>query len=356
MVQLPCCIAGTGPFQGMATCWRAPGRVGSAGPERRDLNEAACMLVELVETTTRDGVTLHGAYQPAEASREPGTLPLDAVLLLHGVGSNFYGSPLLARLSAAFAQRGVSALRVNTRGHDMISVARTAAGPWRQGAAFEVVGQCVEDIEGWSDFLEQRFAEKHGVERARGCRVGLLGHSLGAVKAIYAAALGPRQTTRAVVGLSPPQLSHAGFMRHARRKLFARTCRRAREMVDAGKPDTLMRVSYPFPLLITAAGYLEKYGPAEKYNLLRFVDRLPCPALVTFGQLEVASGSAAFADLPRELRNLSSVASPLQTVTIAAANHLYDGCGDVLTREIFKWLEKLGGRSAAGSSSGAQPE
>ncbi len=113
---------------------------------------------------------------------------------------------------------------------------------------------------------------------------------------------------------------------------------RAQAHVDQGKPETLMRVKYPFPLLITAAGYLEKYGPAEEYNLLRFANQLPCPALFTFGQEELASGSVAFAGLPEALRDLPSGPSTLETLTVAGANHLYDGCFGPLASEILGWL------------------
>ena len=50
-------------------------------------------------------------------------------------------------------------------------------------------------------------------------------------------------------------------------------------MVKAGQGDELFTSKFPFPLLITAAGYIDKYGPAERYNLLKFAAdlALPCP-------------------------------------------------------------------------------
>ncbi len=63
------------------------------------------MLTELVETTTGDGLTLHGAcYEPPDGTAP--VLPFDAVLLLHGVGSNFYSSTLLTYLARRFCEHG----------------------------------------------------------------------------------------------------------------------------------------------------------------------------------------------------------------------------------------------------------
>lgn len=288
------------------------------------------MLVELVETNTQDGLTLHGAlHRPAGPTGAQSVL--DSILLLHGVGSNFYGSPLLAYLAEYFAEQGLTTVRANTRGHDFVCLARTSAGPQRQGAAYETVGHCHYDIAAWIEFLR-----RHGATR-----VGIVGHSLGAVKAVYAAAYHPHPATVAVVAMSPPRLSYTAFQQGSRQALFSRYLARAQGHMEEGKPETLMRVKYPFPLLITAAGYLEKYGPAERYNLLRFAQRLACPALFAFGQEELESGSAAFADLPAALQSLSSEAGPLQTLTIPGANHLYDGCFASLAGRIQQWLDGL---------------
>ena len=56
------------------------------------------MLVELIRTTTADGVQLHGVCYPPAATSGPHAR-LDAVVCLHGVGGNFYSSPLFDALA-----------------------------------------------------------------------------------------------------------------------------------------------------------------------------------------------------------------------------------------------------------------
>ena len=70
-------------------------------------------------------------------------------------------------------------------------------------------------------------------------------------------------------------------------------------------PAALLDVKLPLPYVITAAGYVEKYGPDERYNLLRFVAGIPCPALVTLGALEVEA-NPAFRGLPEALREIAA--------------------------------------------------
>ena len=85
--------------------------------------------VELVRVVTSDQLSLDGALQWAVGDSS-GLLDLDAMILLHGVGSNFYGSTLMEGMAAALVASGVSALRVNTTP----SVRRAAeTGPRRSG-------------------------------------------------------------------------------------------------------------------------------------------------------------------------------------------------------------------------------
>ena len=133
------------------------------------------MLVDLVQVTTSDALRLHGALElPVEGSRDE-TLPrpaaVDAWLCLHGTGSNFYSASTLGGLAPKLLAGGAAVLRANTRGHDLVCTGPSAQGRSMQGAAFERVDESPLDLAAWLDFLEQRGFT----------RIGLLGHSLGAV-------------------------------------------------------------------------------------------------------------------------------------------------------------------------------
>jgi hypothetical protein len=291
------------------------------------------MLVDLVEVTAPDGVRLHGALEapPAEALREPRTSgPIDVWLCLHGTGSNFYAASTLAGLAPKLLASGAAVLRANTRGHDLMSTGPSAQGRALQGAAFERVDEAPLDLAAWIDLLVKRgFA-----------RIGLLGHSLGAIKAIYTLARQHPPTVAALVAVSPPRLSYSHFLASHRADEFRRTFDQASELLRAGRGNELMLIRFPLPYYVSAAGFVDRYGPDEKYNILGLLPRVPCATLVTYGSSEL-QGDVAFRGMSEAIEALASAHGTLQVAVIAGADHIYTGCHDALAARIGSWLSRL---------------
>src|SRR5262249_61644463 len=101
-----------------------------------------------------------------------------------------------------------------------------------------------------------------------GPRLGLVGHSLGAVKAIYALAQQPTLPAHCIIAISPPRLSYSWFCSGQKAGEFLETYNAAQEKVESGQPAVLLDVKFPLPFAITAAGDGEKYGPHERYSYL----------------------------------------------------------------------------------------
>lgn len=281
--------------------------------------------------TTADRVRLHGMLQEPAASAQRSTSDIDAVVCVHGTGSNFYSSTLFDALGARFLDLGIAVLRVNTRGHDGVSTAQTDAGGFRAGAAFEIVDECRHDLTAWIEWLV-----------ARGLpRVGLVGHSSGALKSIYLAAEQPHAALVRLIAISPPRLSHGHFLASPRRDEFLRDLRQAEAAVAGERPDALLDVQFPLPYLISARGYLDKYGPAERYNLVRLLPRVAVATLLTFGGLEVRA-NIAFQGLPDEIERLPAGPAPRRVNLVAEADHFYSGARAELGSQIARWLRKAG--------------
>jgi pimeloyl-ACP methyl ester carboxylesterase len=296
------------------------------------------VLVDLVQTTTRDGVRLDGAYQSPTHSGA-GPVGVDALCLVHGTGGNFYTSTLLDELAGRLLELGCGVLRVNTRGHDGISTAQTAKGGRRLGAAYEVVDDCRHDLAAWVDWLRQQ----------AGPRVGLIGHSLGAVKCLYALAQEPQIGVACIVGVSPPRLSYSWFCTSPEGSQFVETFARAERHVEAGQPATLLEVKLPLPMAITAGGYVEKYGPDERYNYLRFLAGVPCPTLITLGSVE-AENNMAFRGAAEEVMELHRRQPHVAVEIVAGADHFYNGVRAELCARVETWLRSH--ESAPGGASG----
>lgn len=282
------------------------------------------MLVDLVQFTTPDGVRLDGMFQ---AAAKPSEVGVDAFCLVHGTGSNFYTSSLFDVLAEYLLQLGCGVLRINTRGHDGISNAVTSKGGRRLGAAYEVVDDCRHDIAGALGWLQERV----------GPRVGLVGHSLGAVKCLYALAQTPQPAAICVAALSPPCLSYSLFCASSQGQEFLETYTQADGHVQAGSAGALLEVKLPLPFVITASGYVEKYGPDERYNFVRFLPGIRCPTLITFGSLELEN-NMAFRGVPEMVQAQSHRLKATRLEVLAGADHFYGGKRQDVSALVQNWL------------------
>lgn len=287
------------------------------------------MLVDLVQVIARDGVRLDGTLQ-APSAEVRGKFPADVFLLVHGTGGSFYSSSLFDSLAERFLEHGSAVMRINTRGHDLMSTAATTEGGRRQGAAYEVVDDCRHDLAAWIEWLGTRGYSN----------IGLVGHSLGAVKSIYALARESHAAVAFLVALSPPRLSYSHFCASAEGLEFQETYGRAEQHVRAGQPATLMEVKTPLSFVVTAAGYVEKYGPDERYNFLKFVDRIPCPTLITFGGIELES-NMAFCGLPDLLAPIAAAHGRMQVDVVPEGDHFYTRVRAELVRRAAAWLDSI---------------
>ena len=288
------------------------------------------MLVDLVRTTAPDGLRLDGALleptPPVDSSK--GAARKTAILCLHGVGSAFYGSNLFEGISPALQQRGFAALWANTRGHDGL-VTTVATGKRRHfGAAAEIVDECRLDVAAWIAFLKERGYE----------RVGLLGHSLGAVKSLYAVAHGA--PAEFVVAASPPSLSYRRLLAGKDGEAFRRWIDEAKRLIDAGAGDRLFEPNVPFPLVISARTYWDKYGADERYDFLPLLARIELPILFTYGEIELRGEGTPFSGLPERIADLTGGREAISVRIVPGADHNYRGVVDAWVSEATGWLDK----------------
>jgi pimeloyl-ACP methyl ester carboxylesterase len=225
---------------------------------------------------------------------------------------------------------GISVLRVNTRGHDSVTAASTHLGRRWQGAAFEIVDECRLDVLGWL-----HWAAVHGYRR-----VLLAGHSLGALKCLYAMAHESLPNVDAILAISAPCLSYSRFRKGFDNDKFFEAIATAESFFQQRRPETLFQAKFPFPLFITGAGFLDKYGPRERYNFLRFLPQLHCPVLMAYGGKELTD-SAAFQGVDQEIAAVLPPEHRVRVVTIAGADHIYAGRHAALGGAIVDWVQSL---------------
>ena len=217
------------------------------------------MLVDLVNVETADGLRLDGILR--EPTSGPSRLGVDLVILHHGVSGNFYDQGMFEGYSDALLERGCAVLRVNNRGHDPMNRTMANGEPRRLGAAYESLDDCRRDWKAWVDF-----AVGTGHEN-----IGIWGHSLGATKSIYYMGTDGDDRVKCVVAGSPPRFSYQVFSELEEGPEFLDRANVSRRHINEGNPDALIETLYPFPLLVTAGVFMDKYGPQAKFNILDYI-------------------------------------------------------------------------------------
>jgi hypothetical protein len=116
--------------------------------------------------------------------------------------------------------------------------------------------------------------------------------------------------------------------------------RTAEEYIAQGEPDRLFEVRFPLFYVVSAAAYVDRYGAAEEYNILKHLPALDCPTLLTYGAMELRE-QVAFSGIPEEVEKLGPPADRFNLVVIAGADHVYTGASDILGHRISKWVGRL---------------
>jgi pimeloyl-ACP methyl ester carboxylesterase len=284
---------------------------------------------ELVFARSEDGITNGGAmFSPPRDSAKP-----VAVLWVHGWGVNFY-YPTYVKIGRALAERGYACISVNTRMHDIGTIAGWRGEKrLRGGGYWGVPSEQRRDLAAWIDFAKGRGFQK----------VVLAGHSAGstAVRDYQAEKQDPR-----VVGL----VFASGAVQPVNKPFDPELLAQATRLVADGRGEDLLRFpNRPSPSFVSAATYLDlaKMDPKWK-DFFGFqtpeplVTRVRCPILVWFGTKEPDIRTAADLELLKShIKRLSSGPSRVDTVMIQNAGHMYDGEEVQVAQTIARWADKV---------------
>ncbi len=280
------------------------------------------MLVDLFRTNTTDDIALDGVFF---APREGGLAgrTVDAVLMVHGTGGNFY-SPNLTDVAERFRQAGYPTAILNNTGHDVVY-----GGPDRpMGNAHEILDRCRLDVEAGINWLQRRSYR----------RIAIYGHSMGAVKVLYYQAFQQDPRVAAVISCSPVRLSHAYFLACEAGEEYRGFHEKAKALVEAGRADELIPASFPNPAFYSARSYVDKHGPAERYNLLRYTVNVRCPLLLMAGTLET---HPRLRDAAKDAFETVKLKPDAKLVIQEKADHGWSNMRDVQANHILDFLGQV---------------
>ncbi len=282
------------------------------------------MLVDLIRLTSADGMELDGAYfEPPANLNPPG--PIDAVLCIHGSGRNFY-TPATANMANDLRNHGYGALTLNTRGHDTVWVDRQTGAA--EGNAFETLDRSRQDLRAGIDYLASRGYR----------RIGILGHSMGAVKVTYYAAVEDDDRVAAVIPVSPVRLSCSYYLESEDAAEFRNNLEIADNMEAEGRALDLFYVDFPIKEIFSAAAYLDKHGPLERYNVIRHAPNIRVPMFVLSGSLETHT---RLVDVPQDMVTAAVNSPRAEYLTLEGGNHSLTNMMPEAGEAALNWLASL---------------
>jgi pimeloyl-ACP methyl ester carboxylesterase len=279
--------------------------------------EPMTVKTELCAFKTTDGETLHGLMLRGEKNISEAI----ALVLIHGVAMNFYSGPLPV-FGKAFAEQGYDSLCMNTRGHDWIS----RAGDLTDfcGATYENLEDCLLDIDAAIDWLNLQ-----GYKRCI-----LIGHSLGAIKAIYYQGNRMRPEVIGVVSCSAPKQFYSA--RSIEQPGFKDRLLLAEEKLSSGKGEEFLWAPTSGAMgIFTARTYVSKYGRHENTDVRNQAERLGCCLLAIAGGAE----GRFFRDYAKELAAAAEKSGSTLEV-VPGSDHFYNEHASDVIAIISAWLLK----------------
>ncbi len=291
------------------------------------------MLVDLIRLTAADGMELDGAFfEPSPDAKPDG--PIDAVLCIHGSGRNFY-TAATANMANDLRNRGYGALTLNTRGHDTVWVDRQTGVA--EGNAYEILDTGRQDLRAGIDYLASLGYR----------RIGILGHSMGAVKVAYYAATEADDRVAAVIPVSPVRLSCSYYLESEDAEEFRANLETADRMEAEGRALDLFYVDFPIKEMFSAAAYLDKHGPLEKYNVIDHAPKIRVPLFVLSGSLETHT---RLLDVPQDMITAAVNSPRAEYLVLEGGNHSLTNMMPEAGAAVLDWLASL---SSAGVSAAA---
>jgi len=235
------------------------------------------------------------------------------VVYTHGVTSTVFRQTHV-RVGRELQRAGYTVVAGNNRGTALATPLLQRTGPRVLGGSwFDRLEDAPKDIRAWI-----------AVAAAGGAKwIVLLGHSLGAIKAILY--LSERRAPLAGLVLASPPL------RAFTRPPDAETLARARRAVDQGRPQELIELANPLTFGRTsAATLLSRAAVGDPASLLRQVG---VPVLGIYGTEEADTGGQEDLERMRQL-----VAGSFTGALIAGADHMYTGHESEAAGLVAGWI------------------
>ncbi len=304
----------------------------------------------LVEFPTQDQLMLPGLlFQPEQPTDK-------AAIFLHGNGSAsvFYSVERAKALANQFANQGIALLLFNNRGAHFIKTVDRCHPEEEEpdgyndvtlGTAYELIKDCVFDINGALDFLKtEGFSQFY-----------LVGHSSGANKICVYDHYQPKEQNE----ISKYVLASGGddtgiyFKMIGSKDKFFKYLQQAKAKIDQGKGRKLIP-KYIMDYILSYQSFYDVANPDGDYNtfpfteylqqlnlsskpLFRYFKKIEKPALVVYGENDDYSPDKNGRKSVKILKQQAGSKDNFDFKVILGADHSFHGQVDELGQQIAAW-------------------
>jgi pimeloyl-ACP methyl ester carboxylesterase len=255
---------------------------------------------------------LDGFYRPAPKKHAP------LLVMVHGMGSNFYRSALKKSFLETAPALGLGILSFNNRGAE-------------RGTEDEKFLMCLPDLDAAAEF-----AQRHGHRK-----VVFIGHSTGCQKIVYWQAKRRHPAVAGLILLGPAD-DYAVLARDLGRRFEAKVAW-ARAKVAGGKPEAQVSGLYE---RFTAARFLSVAGKqATEANVFRYGGGLTQFRRVQNPLLAVLGAEEEFAAIPPAemlaILRRKTRSRDFDEWLIPGTGHSFKGCEAELAMAVCEWAREV---------------
>jgi pimeloyl-ACP methyl ester carboxylesterase len=285
----------------------------------------------LVQTTTADGLILHGYYSSAVEKKE-------VILFVHGMAGNFYENQFVQSLIESVESLDIGLLTGNNRGNgkdtDFNTITHSIKGI---GSQYELLEDAHLDITAWIRFLMNEGYEK----------VVLIGHSAGSIKSVRYLFEGELQEKVSKLILLAP-IDPLGYRQaHGRHKIEA-YLKKAQDKVEAGLGEELITPEFDHDVL-SYQSFISWYQQNDLGRMFEFCSpEYNFPTLQNINiptKIIVGSKDEFFhptnPNHPELAMNILLIHIPQAVgVIIPEATHCYIGHEDEMVKEVLSFIKR----------------
>lgn len=296
------------------------------------------MKQEFINIKTEDGLILPGLFHEVSKSKK-------AMIVLHGNGSSsiFYENTPNKAFSEALSKKGISYLTFNNRGaHIKKSFhiqTKTGKKKIYEGMAYEIIKDCVKDIDGAINFLKKRGYKEFY----------LIGFSTGANKICVYNHYKKKNNKVSKYILVGGSDDTGSYYSEIGKQKFSKLLKKAQKMKKKGRGNEL--ISDLLPEVLSWQAFYDVANPDGDYNtfpfyevlrkvklskkpLFRYFKAIQKPSLVVYG----GEDEYAWGAVPKVVDLLKEKNPNLDYKIIKGGDHGLSGHLKELTKLVVGWL------------------